>query len=104
MESNKLDNAEGSVTAPTPAPAIRAKFRVDSYETRLATDSRSDANPQEVRQVKLSVVYGDTEENKKYFKWTPSGQITLGLLNPEAWLHLQLGQEVYVDFTPVIRG
>jgi hypothetical protein len=50
------------------------------------------------------VVYGDTEENKKYFKWTPSGQITLGLLNPEAWLHLQLGQEVYVDFTPVIRG
>jgi hypothetical protein len=55
---------------------------------------------QEIRTVKLSVVYGDSEENKKFFKWTPSGTIQIGLLNKEAWSQFPLGAEVHVDFTP----
>ena len=76
---------------------VRAKFKVESYETRL---SGSGPDAVEIRQVRLSVVYGDSEENKKYFKWTPSGQITMGMLNPDAWAAFELGREMYVEFTP----
>lgn len=75
---------------------VRAKFRVESYETRLESNKPGAI---ELRSVKLAVVYGDSEENKKYFKWTPSGQITIGMLNPEAWQQFPLGAEVYVDFS-----
>lgn len=81
-----------------PAPTVRAKFKVESYETRL---SGSGPDAQEIRSVKLSVVYGDSEENKKYFKWTPSGRIEMGMLGPEAWKAFELGKEMYVDFVPV---
>lgn len=77
---------------------VRAKFRVESYETRLESNKPDAA---ELRSVKLSVVYGDSEENKKYFKWTPSGSIQIGMLNPEAWKQFPLGAEVYVDFSLV---
>jgi hypothetical protein len=73
---------------------VRAKFKVESYETRL------DRN-EELRTVKLTAVCGDSEENKKFFKWTPNGSINIGTLNWAAWKQFQLGTEMYVDFTPV---
>lgn len=77
---------------------VRAKFVVESYETRLA-DSR---NPQseELRTVTMSPVSSGSEENKKFFRWTPNGQIKMGILNPAAWENLELGKSYYVDFTP----
>lgn len=77
---------------------VRCKFKVESYETRL--DS-SKIGAEEIRTVKLSVVYNDTEENKKFFKWTPTGSIQIGMLNKAAWEQFPLGAEVYVDFTLV---
>lgn len=77
---------------------LRAKFKVESYETRLESNK---AGSDELRSVTLSVVYGDSEENKKFFRWTPNGRIVIGLLNPDAWKQLALGTEVYVDFSPV---
>ena len=74
---------------------VRAKFRVNSFETRL------DRN-EEVRTIKLSAVTGnagDSEENKKYFKYTPWGEISLGTLNKNAWQQLPLGAEVPLAFT-----
>ncbi len=88
-QDNKVVGAQAS-------PArVRAKFKVESYETRL---SGQGPDAQEIRSVKLSVVYGDSEENKKYFKWTPSGRIEIGMLNPEAWKEFELGREMYVEF------
>ena len=71
---------------------VRAKFKVESYETRLN-------GTEELRSVKLAAVYGDSEENKKFFRWTPNGRIDIGMLNQEAWKQFPLGAEVYVDFT-----
>lgn len=88
---NSMRLAEGSASR----PKVRAKFKVESYETRL---SGQGPDAQEIRSVKLSVVYGDSEENKKYFKWTPSGRIEIGMLNPEAWKEFELGREMYVEF------
>ena len=72
---------------------VRAKFRVNSYETFLDRG-------EELRRIKLGVVVDGSVENKEFFKWTPSGQIEIGTLNQKAWEQLPLGAEMYVDFTP----
>lgn len=76
---------------------VRAKFVVESYETRK-TNTR-DPKSEELRTVTLTAVADGSEENKKFFRWTPNGQIRMGILNPEAWKHLELGKSYYVDFT-----
>lgn len=48
----------------------------------------------------LSPVTGGSEENKKFFKWTPSGRIELGVVNAEAAALFEPGKEYYIDFTP----
>jgi hypothetical protein len=81
---------------------VRAKFVLNSYETQLS-HQRNEAGEmvkEELRTLKLSAVYGGSPENKKFFRWTPNGQITIGVLNPEAWAQFELGKEYYVDFTP----
>lgn len=76
--------------------SVRAKFKVDSIER-----SMWGVGGQEFQTVKLSVVYGGSEENKIFWKATPAGQITLTCVNPEAVAKFKLGGEVYVDFTTV---
>lgn len=73
---------------------IRAKFRVNSYETRLD-------RTEELRTIQMSPVVDGSEENKRFFKYTPYGEIKLGTINRNAWEQFPLGAEVYVDFTPV---
>ncbi len=80
---------------PTPPPTVRAKFRLNSYDTQL--DYRT---KEELRSLKLSVVIDDSEENKSFFRYTPTGHIEMGVLNQAAWKHFELGKEFYVDFTP----
>lgn len=79
---------------------VRAKFVLNSYETSIQGGGRN-VPSEECRTLKLSAVYDNSPENKEFFKWTPSGQITLGVLNQKAWSQFILGEEYYVDFTPV---
>ena len=72
--------------------SVRAKFVLNSYETSMQQG-------EELRTLKLSAVYDGSPENKEFFKWTPSGQISLGILNKKAWEQFELGKENYVDFT-----
>ncbi len=76
---------------------VRAKFVVESYETRKS--NTRDPESEELRTLKLIAVSDGSEENKKFFRWTPNGQITIGILNPEAWKQLELGKSYFVDFT-----
>jgi hypothetical protein len=73
---------------------VRCKFRVSSYETFLDRG-------EELRRIKLQVVVDGSDENKQFFRWTPSGTIEIGTLNHKAWEQFPLGAEMYVDFTPV---
>ena len=50
-------------------------------------------------EVELSAVYEGSDENKKYFRYTPNGKIVLGILNAEAAEMFEPGKEYYVDFT-----
>ena len=74
-------------------PTVRAKFHVTSIEASLSGNT-------EMKTVKLSPVCSGSEENKQFFKWTPSGRIELGVLNGDAAKAFNLGQEFFVDFTP----
>lgn len=44
----------------------------------------------------LAPVYGDSEENKRWSKWTPNGAIQFTVTNPEC-PELALGKEYFVD-------
>ncbi len=71
---------------------VRAKFKVQSYETSLQQN-------EELRTIKLTAVYDGSPENKEFFKYTPNGSINIGVLNQKAWEQFPLGREMYVDFT-----
>lgn len=92
--------------------SVRAKFTYTGYEATLYTTfpvTGADGKPDlgksvsvEMRTLKFSPVYGkgDPEhENTKFWKASPSGSITLGTVNPEAWVQFEMGKEYYVDFT-----
>lgn len=51
-------------------------------------------------QVKLRPVHDGSDENKAFYRWTPGGEISLGLMNPPAAEAFSVGVEYYVDFTP----
>ncbi len=64
---------------------VRAKFKVQSVSEGS---------------VKLSAVTDGSEENKTFFKYTPYGEIQMGMVNPQTAEQFVPGQEFYVDFTP----
>lgn len=69
---------------------VRAKFRCEGKET-LENGCI----------IHLSPVTSGSEENEKFFKYTPFGEIKLGVVNEEASKQFVSGKEYYVDFTSV---
>jgi hypothetical protein len=57
--------------------------------------------PDGAAQVAMEVVYGGSEENQKFFKYTPGGQLLFSTINPEAAKQIEQGKEYYIDITPV---
>ena len=73
--------------------AVRGKFK-------LAESTQVDYNP-EVRKLKFYAVTNDgTEENAKFHKYTPTGEVTMTVDNPAASDQFEIGKSYYVDFTP----
>lgn len=71
---------------------VRAKFKCESV-----ADSQDDSTT-----IRLTAVVDGSEENKKFFKWTPNGSITIGTVNEEAAKQFEVGKEYYVDFIPLV--
>lgn len=69
---------------------VRAKFKVSSI-TKYEGDCLN---------VKLQPVCTGSEENKQFWKYTPSGSIELSINNTEASKQFEVGKEYYIDFTP----
>lgn len=70
--------------------AVRAKFKVDSVTHHESGNS-----------VKLVPVVGGSEENERFFNYTPWGAIEIGTVNEEAAKQFSPGAEFYVNFTKV---
>jgi hypothetical protein len=67
---------------------VRAKFKCSEV-----TETESG------KKVVLYPVISGSEENKAFFKWTPSGKLEMGIMNDGAANEFKPGQEYYVDFT-----
>lgn len=88
---------------------VRAKFKVCKVE--ITTQSRNkgkDADGKyvyenvEMRTIHMNPVYGNRDpnhENTKFWNASPSGELRLGTVNPEAWSQFELDCEYYIDFT-----
>lgn len=72
---------------------VRAKFYVSEVK-RVKWQ-----NQEELVTICLHPVVSGSEENKEFYKYTPSGQIELGTINAEAAKQFELGKEFYVDFS-----
>lgn len=72
--------------------SVRAKFRVSVIEDYGTS-----------KKIKLNVVYegslGPNDENKRFTKATPNGEIWMTVDNPYAADQFAPGDEWYVDFT-----
>jgi len=71
--------------------SVRAKFKVTAvseFEGGL-------------KQITLNPVSSGSPENERFFKWTPSGEIKMGTVNPSAAAQFKPGTQFYVDFTSV---
>jgi hypothetical protein len=54
--------------------------------------------------VKLDVVSSGSEENKTFFRFTPSGELKIGLVQTDiAHAIFKPGQEYYVDIQPAVQ-
>lgn len=89
---------------------VRAKFYVSEVK-----QSRNHYGGQEgelLTTIKLQPVTGNSEENKQFFRWTPTGSIDLGAVNPAMVeqfhigdeFYIDIGDEFYVDFIPADAG
>lgn len=65
--------------------SVKAKFKVDSI-THFAGQ----------REIKMSPVIANSEENKEWSKYTPSGQFTMMITNKEAFEQFEVGKEYLI--------
>lgn len=72
---------------------VRAKFKVLSIKKTQFTDGIGSV-------IELSPVISGSDENKEFYKWTPSGKIELGTINESSAEQFEIGAEFYVDFSP----
>jgi galactose mutarotase-like enzyme len=76
--------------------SVRAKFFV-SEKAQTADQGGGEPNAT----IKLRpVIGGDNPENAEFYKWTPTGEIVLSIVNKVAAEQFELGKQYYVDFTP----
>lgn len=80
-----------------PFPVLRCKVRVESVTHTMEANGSTSSE-----RVTLVAVYGDSEENKQWSRWTPSASFSMTITNPPAFGKLSKGHEFYVDFTPAL--
>lgn len=77
---------------------IRAKFYVNSV-----TLSKWGPDQEILHTVKMSPVMGSgnaSDENKSFWKYTPTGSLELGTINAAAGAAFEIGKSYYLDFSP----
>lgn len=91
--------------------SVRAKFTFTGYEAIMSSrpglkaDGSTDwehTTPMELRTLKFTPVYHNNDpdhENRQFWQATPSGEIRLGTVSPEAWSQFTYGKAYYIDFS-----
>jgi hypothetical protein len=79
---------------------IRAKFKVTDRTEHPHTSNDGSHS----WSVNLMPVTSGSEENKKFYSYTPGGSMSLSGINGSCAAQLIPGTEVYIDITPIISG
>lgn len=74
---------------------VRCKFRCNSVTKRL--DNYKE--PRFLYTYEFSAVYSGSEENERYFAYTPSGTLTVGALKDDLF---EPGKEYYLDIVEAV--
>jgi hypothetical protein len=74
---------------------VRAKFYVSTL-----TKQKMGQGSETGTLVKLNPVVTGSDENKEFYRYTPSGSIEIGILNEKTAEMFEIGKEYYIDFTP----
>lgn len=74
---------------------VRAKYKCTEVIKR---ESYNNSNKKFVYTAKFYVVTSGSEENNKFFEYTPSGNIDIGTYKEDVF---EVGKEYYVDFTKI---
>lgn len=84
--------------------SFRAKCRITGV-TKLSSHAPNPDGTCPITSVTVTmqpVFSGDDHDsNKQWSKWTPSGELTLQITNPEIFPELVNGKAYFVDFSPV---
>lgn len=70
----------------------RCKFRLQS--------KRVQDGPNPTAELTFWAVTSGSKENEEFFRYTPSGQLTLCVVRPEVAEQLTVGAEYYLDISP----
>ena len=79
--------------------SVVAKFHIQSRTKIAMVDSKG--NKTFGYRIEGFPVYQGSEENEKFFHFTPSGKLELGTINKEAADQLQPGTDVMITIQPV---
>lgn len=71
--------------------STRAKFTCQAKTIRGTGENQQNT-------FEFTPVTGGSDENKSFWKWTPSGSLTLGCVNPS--VNFEPGKDYYLDITP----
>jgi hypothetical protein len=74
---------------------IRCKFTCNEITKRVHREYQKPDSF--LYEAKFGIVYDGSDENKQFFKWTPSGSLSVGVYTQDAF---QPGKEYYIDITP----
>lgn len=66
---------------------VRSKFKCDEV-----------ANRPDGKVIRMSPVTSGSEENEQFFKWTPFGNLEMGIVNED--VEFVPGHEYYLDIAP----
>lgn len=75
--------------------SVRAKMKCEHRE-----ESSCGTQGEKGGSVRLAPVICGSEENSRFYKYTPSGSLLLSTINQAAFDQFEVGKEYYVDVTP----
>lgn len=74
---------------------VRCKFFVAGKVLSSAS-----TETEKLYDIQMSAVIDGSDENKEFFKWTPSGTLNFSTVNEGAAESIEQGKQYYIDITP----
>ena len=74
---------------------VRAKFRCVEAKQTVSTGAWGSPQPKDAVYVVFNACIG--QGNEEWSKWTPSGQLSMNITNPDLLNHFVVGKDYYLD-------